>query len=334
MMFLNPWRRRFRASLLFLAMTSLLVAIALDPLFPVQAQQAPAPDQDNWAILEQNILIEHNKVRENPASYIPIMEAYLAAMDDRGNVLNTCGPNCVLQTVEGKAAVEEAIAFLRNQPTLDPIEQSPGVAQAAQGHAQDQSRGTTGHTGSDGSDPGQRFRRQGVQALGWGENIAYGSPTAQEVVRDLIIDDGVPSRGHRTNIFKPDWTHAGAGCGVHAAFRNVCVIGYIIASQDPSEKMGDPRTITPVPGGDQFEVINNGTVELRSLQIGNTNILGRSLASGQSRTLYLTGDQCSTDLRIQLGGNYAPLDWPGLPLCGSVLTIDEQNGFSLQYWRR
>ena len=34
-----------------------------------------------------------------------------------------------------------------------------------------------------------------------GENIAYGTTGGEAVVIALFIDDGVPSRGHRTNIF-------------------------------------------------------------------------------------------------------------------------------------
>ncbi|NEQ98295.1 MAG: CAP domain-containing protein [Cyanothece sp. SIO2G6] len=306
---------------------SLFVAIATLPVMFSSTTQA-----QNWSTIEQDIITEQNRVRQNPRSYIPLLEAHLASMDANGGIPNGCGPNCTLQTREGQAAVREAIAFLRNQPALNPVELSSSVAQAAKVHAIDQAAGATGHIGSDGRDPGQRFRQQGIQALGWGENIAYGSPTAQAVVRDLIIDDGVLSRGHRTNIFNPDWTHSGAGCGDHVAYRNVCVIGYI--ESRGAQQNGDRSEIMPIPEGNQLTVIHNGTVELRSLQVGNTNILGRSLAPEQSRNIVLDRDQCRADLRIQLAGNYAPLDWSGVRLCGSVLSINEQNEFVLQYQRR
>ncbi|MGB3296684.1 MAG: CAP domain-containing protein [Phormidesmis sp.] len=188
--------------------------------------QAQSTSQPNWATIEQNLITEHNRVRQNPQSYVPILEAHLASMNAQGNIPNGCGRNCTLLTNEGKPAVEEAIQFLRRQPAVGALTLSAGATQAAQAHAKDQSNGTTGHTGSDGSRPHERLARFGVQNLGSGENIAYGPATAQQVMLNLIVDDGVRDRGHRTNIFSPNWTMAGAGCGPHQGYGNVCVIEY------------------------------------------------------------------------------------------------------------
>ena len=39
----------------------------------------------------------------------------------------------------------------------------------------------------------------------YGENLAYGTYDAMDTLLALAIDDGAPSRGHRENIFKPDF---------------------------------------------------------------------------------------------------------------------------------
>lgn len=56
--------------------------------------------------------------------------------------------------------------------------------------------------GSDRSNPGERINRYVACQDGWAENIACGQRSAREIVMALIIDDGVPGRGHRRNIFK------------------------------------------------------------------------------------------------------------------------------------
>ncbi len=43
----------------------------------------------------------------------------------------------------------------------------------------------------------------------------------------LLIDDGVPSRGHRTNIFKNDFKIIGAWGGSHTKYKTCTVINYV-----------------------------------------------------------------------------------------------------------
>jgi uncharacterized protein YkwD len=59
-----------------------------------------------------------------------------------------------------------------------------------------------------------------------GENIAYGETTGREIVCGLLIDDGVPNRGHRTNIMNRAFTQIGVGYGTHTQFRTSCTITY------------------------------------------------------------------------------------------------------------
>ena len=63
------------------------------------------------------------------------------------------------------------------------------------------------------------------------ENISYGGNTARGVIIQLIVDDGVSSRGHRVNMFNPAYRFVGVGCGIHARLGDLCVMefsaGYI-----------------------------------------------------------------------------------------------------------
>src|SRR5690606_19389343 len=129
-------------------------------------------------------------------------------------------------TREGPAVVDEAVAFLERQPPLLRVADSPLLARAAAGHAGDQSAtGAVGHDGSDGSSPGDRMRREGRWSA-TGEAIAYGPDRAEDVILQLIVDDGVPDRGHRRILFNPAYTLVGAACAPHPQWRTVCVLDF------------------------------------------------------------------------------------------------------------
>jgi len=62
-----------------------------------------------------------------------------------------------------------------------------------------------------------------------GENLAfapYSDLDGVNVMKGLIVDDGVTNRGHRSNAMNHIWTHAGVACGCHAQYGDVCCINY------------------------------------------------------------------------------------------------------------
>jgi len=86
--------------------------------------------------------------------------------------------------------------------------------------------GMTGHTGSDGSQPKARCERY-VKVEGMsGENIDYGEKDPMNVIISLAIDDGVPSRGHRANIFQKGFKKMSCFTGDHKQYGKQCVINY------------------------------------------------------------------------------------------------------------
>src|SRR5438067_2252143 len=169
------------------------------------------------------VIRELNLARQNPALYATCVQELRRRMN--GNVLVLPG-HTRIRTKEGTAAVDEAIRFLQRAQPLPPLTLSRGMSRAAADHCADQAAGGFGHEGKDRSHAGQRIARYGNFAGSWGENISYGKSTARDVVLALIIDDGLPARKHRANIFNSNFNFAGAAFGPHARFGTMCSMDF------------------------------------------------------------------------------------------------------------
>ncbi len=197
----------------------LVAALALD-------SGSPRPDERDWSRLAAEIHEETNLARRDPAGYADRLEALLPRFE--GNLLERPG-RPMLRTEEGAPAVQEAIAALRARTPVQPLSWSRGLAGAAADHVSDQGPvGGLEHDGTDGSDPARRAERRGQWIAGVAENIAYGDNPAREVVIQLLVDDGVPDRGHRNNILDPEWSVEGVSCGPHQAYGQICVMNYAV----------------------------------------------------------------------------------------------------------
>ena len=201
----------------------LVVLLALSPsersLPQVRTEQNP-----DWARLARQIHDETNLARRDPRAYARHLQAMLPRFD--GKLLERPG-RPLLRTEEGAAAVREAIDALRAHQPAPVLRWSQGLAGAAADHVRDQGPiGGLEHRGTDGSSPAQRAERRGRWFGAMAENIAYGDNPARQVVIQLLVDDGVPDRGHRDNILDPRWGTEGVACGPHREYRQICVMDY------------------------------------------------------------------------------------------------------------
>jgi uncharacterized protein YkwD len=168
--------------------------------------------------LEAGILYEMNYARTRPADYARDLQRAAAQ-----------GGEAASSEIGGEdpKAMAEAIQFLERQAPLPPLAESEALDAAARAHTQAQGpTGQLGHTSPDGATLGARLQANGVWAGLAAENIAYGYEDPREVVRQLIVDSGVPNRGHRQNIFGARYQKAGVSCGPHREFGAMCVIDF------------------------------------------------------------------------------------------------------------
>ena len=172
--------------------------------------------------LESQVIAEVNRCRQNPSQYADdVLVPYLNSITN-GNV-SFQGRRYT--TVEGEAAVIEAIKVLREQGSLCQLECSQPLYILAKEHCNTQGpTGDYGHDRTSGVSFQQRTSELGLN--GCGENISYGFNEARLIVIQLLVDDGVPSRGHRENILRPEYKKIGVAAGGHKKYNYMCVLDF------------------------------------------------------------------------------------------------------------
>ena len=189
--------------------------LALAALFVVGAGAQAA----SAGTFEDRVLAKINQVRRDPRGYALELRRQAARRYDYGYRFSRAAYD------EDSYAVQDAVAFLIRERPLPPLRRSSAIAAAAAEHVRGQEwSGRVGHGGEGAL--GRRLHGHGVWAGISGESISYGQPSPADVVKQLVVDRGVPDRGHRMDVFGRAYQVAGVACGRHPEWGSMCVIDF------------------------------------------------------------------------------------------------------------
>ena len=198
----------------------MLRALILCPLLvcSAAAQVSLAPSKAD----EKQVVLEMSKVRLHPREYAHWLRTQVQYFEGD---LWRLPDHIPIQTEEGAAALEELIAVLERSLSLGPLSWNGGLSRAAGHLVREQGpTGQTGHKGPTGSTLQSRTLKYGLFQSLIGEVINYGLEQPRWTVVQLLIDDGVPGRGHRNAILNPAFHLAGAAIGPHAVYGEMTVV--------------------------------------------------------------------------------------------------------------
>lgn len=189
--------------------------------------------------LANQIIAEHNFIRANPKSYIPLLEEHLIHFKE--DILSRPG-EVALRTNEGKAAYLEAIEFLKKVQPVPALTNDNRLTQAALDHCEDIGfSGAYSHVGEDGSTVSDRIEKYCEWDHYCTESIEFGSKLAKDVIISFVVDDGLNDRPHRKNLFSPNFKYIGVAVGAHKETEVVTVVDYVGGIRNFDEESPDVK---------------------------------------------------------------------------------------------
>ena len=183
---------------------------------------------------EYLLYLEHNKIRQNPKSYIPILKKVLK-MYRTNNILHFYNER-PFKTYEGRQLVLETISFLEKQKPVNSLIYSQPLSISSHNHAVDLgTHNLNSHIGNN----NLTLRERVEKYTEWNglliESIEFGINNPEYIICKLIMCDGIKERYQRLNVFNENVKYVGIGICKHIKFGNVIVLNYAMELR----KIGD-----------------------------------------------------------------------------------------------
>ncbi|MBX9398236.1 CAP domain-containing protein [Streptomyces sp. TRM72054] len=147
---------------------------------------------------------------QTPAPAAPQTPAPDAPAAPPSSAPATTSPSTSDASASASSAVQRVVTLVnseRGKAGCAPVKLNAQLTKAAQDHSADMaSRRTMSHTGSDGSNPGDRITKAGYAWRTYGENVAYGYSSPEQVMAGWMS-----SPGHKRNILNCAFKEIGVG---------------------------------------------------------------------------------------------------------------------------
>lgn len=194
------------------------------PILPHRGRAAPTLSEDTLRKHRRKTYHRQIIVAAVAVSAVAVPSAAMACLDDpRENTHNrpqshgetaqtpTASPSTAKTTsapASGTTArVVELVNAERKKAGCSPLTVNAKLTKAAQDHSADMAQHKNmSHTGSDGSEAGDRITRAGYNWSTYGENVAEGYDTAERV-----MEGWMSSSGHKRNILNCSFKEIGVG---------------------------------------------------------------------------------------------------------------------------
>ncbi|MEZ5425197.1 MAG: CAP domain-containing protein [Pyrinomonadaceae bacterium] len=207
---------------------------------PVKSEPVQ-PEPFRPTAVQQGILDEINGIRTDSRNYITFLEGLRDGMKEKV-VFFPDGK--MLLSQEGAPAYNDAISFLRTAPKLEPFKISAGLSKVADLQLTDLKENIQlSHYGKDGSDLEQRLFKIGAPGPEQAENISYFSETPNNIILSMILDEGLPRRPHRLNLFSSKFKEIGIAYGISKDGVALCVIVFNDKFIEKTGKTGSVRVM-------------------------------------------------------------------------------------------
>ena len=163
---------------------------------------------------------EINFLRTNPRRYASKVQNYTKYF--KGKILRLPGTNAGIKTIEGADAYREAVDYLSKHSRIEAFTASKGMCKIAEEILKEAQVRDLGELNT--IDVESIIAKYGAFNGNFSRAIDFGGETPEQVLINLLVCDGDPSRGQRDSLLSTDLKVVGIANGRHNTYRRCTVV--------------------------------------------------------------------------------------------------------------